>query len=299
MRRHPVDGAAILRASREIPKLAAIVAFEHHLRADGQGYPNGVRRAPINLGTVLCSIADAYDAMRSTRVYQPATPADRIMEILLHNDGSQFDANLVRRFTGLMGVYPPGTLVRLSSGEVGMVVEGGSDRGATEINVVVDRRGESWTRPCAARLTTAIVPTAMQSGSRPPSIPPATASTPRPASDPGVRAGAAASFYFFGAACRRLGGLLRRVGRAPRRAAGVLRRSAPVAGPLRLHRAPVMLRASPQGLPTDSSPVSGEAGGVSSPGADGSASGGRHDHGPCGRPLSIAASSVSSITIWF
>ena len=152
MRRHPVDGAAILRASREIPKLAAIVAFEHHLRADGQGYPNGVRRAPINLGTVMCSIADAYDAMRSTRVYQPATPADRIMEILLHNDGSQFDANLVRRFTGLMGVYPPGTLVRLSSGEVGMVVEGGSDRGETEINVVLDPSGGRLDPPVRRRI---------------------------------------------------------------------------------------------------------------------------------------------------
>jgi putative nucleotidyltransferase with HDIG domain len=116
MRRHPVDGAAILRASRDIPRLAAVVAFEHHLRVDGQGYPAGVRRSPINLGTVLCSIADAYDAMRSTRVYQPSTPADRIMEIMVNNDGSQFDPHLVRRFIGLMGGYPPGTLVRLTSG---------------------------------------------------------------------------------------------------------------------------------------------------------------------------------------
>jgi putative nucleotidyltransferase with HDIG domain len=152
MRRHPLDGATILRASREIPKLAAVVAFEHHLRADGQGYPNGVRRAPINIGTVLCSIADAYDAMRSTRVYQPATPADRIMEIMLHNDGSQFDANLVRRFIGLMGVYPPGTMVKLSSGEVGLVVEGGSDRRGPEINVVVGPSGGKLDEPVRRRL---------------------------------------------------------------------------------------------------------------------------------------------------
>mgnify|MGYP000244267202 CR=1 FL=1 len=49
IRRHPVDGAAILRASAGMPKLAAVVAFEHHLRADGAGYPAGVQRTPINL----------------------------------------------------------------------------------------------------------------------------------------------------------------------------------------------------------------------------------------------------------
>jgi putative nucleotidyltransferase with HDIG domain len=123
MRRHPVDGAAILRGSPDMPRLAAVVAFEHHLRADGAGYPCGVRRAPVNLGTQLCAIADAYDAMRSTRVYQPATPAARIMEIMTGNTGQQYDRHLVRRFIHLMGVYPPATLVRLTDGSVGIVVD--------------------------------------------------------------------------------------------------------------------------------------------------------------------------------
>jgi len=141
MRRHPVDGAAILRASKDIPRLAPIVAFEHHLRPDSQGYPAGVLRTPINVGTVLCSIADAYDAMRSTRVYQPATPADRIMEIMVHNDGTQFDADLVRRFIGLMGVYPPSTLVRLTTGEVGVVIDSGSDNAGVAVRIILDPSG--------------------------------------------------------------------------------------------------------------------------------------------------------------
>jgi putative nucleotidyltransferase with HDIG domain len=129
MRRHPVDGAAILRGSPDIPKLAAVVAFEHHLRADGKGYPAGVRRAPLNLATQLCAIGDAYDAMRSTRVYQPATPAARIMEIMANNTGLVFDRHLVRRFIHLMGIYPPATLVRLTDGSVGIVVDaGGGER---------------------------------------------------------------------------------------------------------------------------------------------------------------------------
>jgi putative nucleotidyltransferase with HDIG domain len=134
MRRHPVDGATILRATPEMPKLASVVAFEHHLRVDGSGYPVGVQRTPINLGTMLCAIADAYDAMRSTRVYQPATPAARIVEIMVNNTGEQFDRHLVRRFIHLMGVYPPATLVRLTDGTVGIVVDAG---GATELVVKV------------------------------------------------------------------------------------------------------------------------------------------------------------------
>jgi putative nucleotidyltransferase with HDIG domain len=152
MRRHTVDGAAILRSSRDIPKLAAVVAFEHHLRADGRGYPDGVQRTPINLGTVLCSIADAYDAMRSTRVYQPATPADRIMEIMVNNDGAQFDQHLVRRFIGLMGVFPPGTVVRLTTGEIGVVVASGGERQGPEVRVVLDAAGSAVEPPRRQRV---------------------------------------------------------------------------------------------------------------------------------------------------
>lgn len=148
MRRHTSDGAAILRATRGMPRLAAIVAFEHHLRQDGTGYPAGVRRSTVNLGTVLCGIADAYDAMRSTRVYQPSSPADRIMEIMLHNDGGQFDQRLVRRFLLVMGMYPPSTVVRLSSGEVGVVVGTGSqDSAAPTVKVLFDSGGRRLAAP--------------------------------------------------------------------------------------------------------------------------------------------------------
>ena len=122
MRKHPVDGAEILRRTPEMPILAPVVAFEHHLRIDGSGYPFGAKRPSLNLGTQLCSIADVYDAMRSQRAYQGAFPTDRILAVLQRSDGTQFDQHLVRRFTQLLGVYPPGNLVRISTGEVGVVL---------------------------------------------------------------------------------------------------------------------------------------------------------------------------------
>ena len=123
MQRHTVDGAEILRRTPEMPVLAPVVAFEHHLRTDGTGYPVGARRDALNLATMLCSIADVYDAMRSQRRYQEAFPTDRILAVLQGNEGSQFDQHLVRRFVQLLGIYPAGNLVRLKSGEIAVVMQ--------------------------------------------------------------------------------------------------------------------------------------------------------------------------------
>jgi putative nucleotidyltransferase with HDIG domain len=122
MRMHVIDGAEILRRTPEMPVVAPIIAFEHHLRLDGTGYPFGVSRSGLNVGTMLCSIADVYDAMRSQRAYQQAFPSDRILEVMKRNDGHQFDQNLVRRFTQLLGIYPPGNLVRLDDGAMAVVI---------------------------------------------------------------------------------------------------------------------------------------------------------------------------------
>jgi putative nucleotidyltransferase with HDIG domain len=122
MRRHTVDGAEILRRTREMPILAPIVAFEHHLRLDGSGYPHTVKREAMNLGSMLCAISDVYDAMRSQRSYQQAHPTDRILAVLKRNEGAQLDQNLVRRFVQLLGIYPPGNLVKLSTGEIAVVL---------------------------------------------------------------------------------------------------------------------------------------------------------------------------------
>ena len=122
LKKHTVDGAQILRKTPEMPTLAPVVAFEHHLRADGTGYPNA-QRPQLNLATTLCGIADVYDAMRSQRVYQPAFPTDRILAVLQRNDGKQFDQNLVRRFVQLVGIYPVGNMVRLYNGEIAVVMK--------------------------------------------------------------------------------------------------------------------------------------------------------------------------------
>jgi putative nucleotidyltransferase with HDIG domain len=148
MKRHTVDGAEILRRTPEMPILSPVVAFEHHLRLDGTGYPAGARRSTLNLGTQLCSIADVYDAMRSNRSYQKSHPSDRVLAVLKENDGAHFDKHLVRRFSQLLGVYPPGNLVRLSSGELAVVIKvHAPDPYRPRVRIIVDTAGERMSLP--------------------------------------------------------------------------------------------------------------------------------------------------------
>jgi HD-GYP domain-containing protein (c-di-GMP phosphodiesterase class II) len=148
MKRHVVEGAEILRRTPDIPTLAPVVAFEHHLRLDGSGYPAGVSRPSLNVGTMLCSIADVYDAMRSQRKYQKAFPSDRILEVMKRSDGQQFDQNLVRRFTQLVGIYPVGNLVLLNTCEMAVVVKTyAPDPHRPQVRLITDRNGKRLDHP--------------------------------------------------------------------------------------------------------------------------------------------------------
>jgi putative nucleotidyltransferase with HDIG domain len=148
MKRHVVDGAEILRRTPEMPALAPVVAFEHHLRLDGTRYPERVSRPTLNVGTMLCSIADVYDAMRSQRRYQEAFPTDRILAVLQRNDGKQFEQHLVRRFVQLVGIYPAGNLVRLNTDEIAVVLRvHAPDPYRPRVRILVGREGNRLELP--------------------------------------------------------------------------------------------------------------------------------------------------------
>ena len=148
IKRHVVDGAEILRSTPDIPPVVPIVAFEHHLRIDGTGYPVGAVRRDLNLATQLCGIADVYDAMRSKRRYQQAMPTERILAVLKGNDGQQFDQQLVRRFVQIIGVYPVGNLVRLNTGETAVVVKANAaDPHRPQVRVLLSADGHQLRKP--------------------------------------------------------------------------------------------------------------------------------------------------------
>jgi putative nucleotidyltransferase with HDIG domain len=142
MQRHVVDGAHILRRTPEMPALAPIVAFEHHLRQDLSGYPGNIGNRSLNLCTQIVSIADVYDALRSNRVYREGLPSDRIKSIMGKKDDPAFNQKLLRRFINLIGLFPIGTLVRLNTEEIGVVThEHPADPFRPQVKIVRDRDG--------------------------------------------------------------------------------------------------------------------------------------------------------------
>lgn len=99
--------------------MAMVVAFEHHQHGE-LGYPaTGVRQ---HLFSQIVSIADAYDAITAARVYYSIqTPSDKAIRILLKKRGSSFDPVLIKAFVNMMGIFPVGTVLKLDTGEVGLV----------------------------------------------------------------------------------------------------------------------------------------------------------------------------------
>ena len=145
MKRHVIDGAQILRRTPEMPALASVVAFEHHLKQDLSGYPEHIGTRELNLCTMLVSISDVFDALRTKRVYRDGLPADRVRAMLAEQSGTAFQPTLLRRFISLSPV-PVGTLVRLKAGHVA-VVTASTDPFRPQVKVVLDPRGARVEHP--------------------------------------------------------------------------------------------------------------------------------------------------------
>lgn len=96
MKQHPVLGAKYLMESAGVPRLAAIVAFEHHMRYDQTGYPAVPAGWQQNVVSQMTAIADCFDAMRTRRPYQEPRSAEVIANALLLGSGTEFNPLLVK-----------------------------------------------------------------------------------------------------------------------------------------------------------------------------------------------------------
>ena len=123
MQEHPVRGADILLAQPGVHPLSVLISYEHHARYDLTGYPQITGKERIGLFSRVVEVVDVYDAMTSARPYQSARTPDQAMRVLVKDMGTVFDPLLVKVFVDMMGLFPVGTLVRLATGELGVVYE--------------------------------------------------------------------------------------------------------------------------------------------------------------------------------
>ena len=130
---HSLNSAQLivkLRASRDRKAKIMLPPFEHHLKYDLSGYPHADWKKPLTLFGRIIAIADVYDAITSPRVYRTSILSpDRALGFLLEGSGRDFDPILLKVFINMLGVYPVGTLLRLDSKELALVVSSSRQKG--------------------------------------------------------------------------------------------------------------------------------------------------------------------------
>ncbi|HBT20598.1 MAG TPA: phosphodiesterase [Peptococcaceae bacterium] len=121
VKKHCMYGYEILRV-QDIPAPSALVAYEHHERYNGEGYPRGLKGSEIHEYAQIAGMVDVYDALTSDRVYRKSFLPHEAFELISGSGNHLYDIKLVKAFVENIAVYLIGTFVELNTGETGVVV---------------------------------------------------------------------------------------------------------------------------------------------------------------------------------
>ncbi len=122
IKRHVEFGEELVKEVDMVDDIAISIIREHHERFDGSGYPNGTAGKDISLFGRMFAIVDTFDAVTNNRAYKDAVPSSVGMKTLLECCNSHFDEALVHQFIKCMGIYPTGSLIKLSNGLLAVVI---------------------------------------------------------------------------------------------------------------------------------------------------------------------------------
>jgi len=123
MKEHVTLGLEILRGTPGISRTVVQVAGEHHERFEGSGYPEQLQGGEISQLGRMAAIVDVYDALTSNRIYHKGMEPPAALTKLFEWSDHHFDAELVQHFIQAIGIYPVGSLVKLASNRLGVVME--------------------------------------------------------------------------------------------------------------------------------------------------------------------------------
>jgi putative nucleotidyltransferase with HDIG domain len=147
MKSHANMSLDLLSVVPGISQMAIQIAGEHHEKVGGGGYPRGLVGEQISQIGRMTAIVDVYDALTSNRVYHKGSEPSMVLKRLLEWSGSHLDGDLVQHFIRALGIYPVGSLVRLSGGRLAVVVEQGEDLLRPTVRVVYDTQRKVALRP--------------------------------------------------------------------------------------------------------------------------------------------------------
>lgn len=122
MQHHTVYGAEIIKSVYGLDTKIANVAYQHHEKWDGSGYPLGIKAEAIDPFSRIVTVADIYDALTADRVYKKKVLPHVAAEFISNNASKLFDPYIVDLFISNIAIYTEGTVVLLNTGEVGIVL---------------------------------------------------------------------------------------------------------------------------------------------------------------------------------
>lgn len=122
IQQHPVDGYNVLRVTGGYPDEVLNIVRWHHERVSGSGYPDGLRGEDIPKEVLIASMADVYDEITGERVYSAGVPPHEGLNAMSRDAPHDFGGELMTEFIRCMGIYPIGSVVKLSSGVLAVVV---------------------------------------------------------------------------------------------------------------------------------------------------------------------------------
>ena len=142
MKKHAIYGAELATENSVTDEHVLAVVRGHHERFMGGGYPDGLMKDNIPIEARIAAVADVFDALTAQRVYKPPIETRSAISIMLENMDGHFDPQVVRILLTSLGLYPPGTMVELSDGSIGIAVGArGNDLLRPEVLLQIDRTG--------------------------------------------------------------------------------------------------------------------------------------------------------------
>lgn len=143
IKKHPEFGFKILREYHDLSLLSSHVAYQHHERWDGQGYPRNLAGDKILEYARIVAVADVYDALLANRPYRPPYSINQGINVLKRMSGIYLDPTCVTALIANIAVYPIGTVVKLNTGDIGIVIDTNREHPTRPIvRIVFNSRGQ-------------------------------------------------------------------------------------------------------------------------------------------------------------
>jgi HD-GYP domain-containing protein (c-di-GMP phosphodiesterase class II) len=169
VRSHPREGSILLAKEALLREVVSRVAYEHHERADGTGYPEGKKKEEIHVYARIINIVDTYEAMVSPRVHRlPVLPHEGMKVIMDEGASGMLDWDLVELFAKCMSLYPVGSYLRFYTGEVAVVVRPSPETATLPVvRIVADASRQMLRKPVLVDLSLQDPPLQFEAIARP------------------------------------------------------------------------------------------------------------------------------------